>query len=134
MGNVRFSRVIIAALGAASAAMVTLASAATLGGLEASVLGAGGGPIPRCDSSFEIQPTTSGGNVVTVTVGDIADACEGGDLSLTLTGSGGSVVASGGPTGIPTDGDGLPSSVVVSVTPPPPAEQVANGHVSVVGP
>jgi len=134
MGSARISRGVVVALGGAAAAFATFASAATLGGLEASVLGAGDGPIPRCDSTFDIEPATSGGNVVTVTVGDVADACEGGDLSVTLTGSGGSVTASGGPTAIPVDGDGLPSAVVVSVLPTPPAEQVVNGHVSVVGP
>jgi hypothetical protein len=134
MGSAPISRGVAAALGAAAAAFATFASAATLGGLEASALGAGGGPIPRCDSTFDLAPATSGGNVVTVTVGDVADACEGGDLSLTLTGSGGSVVASGGPTAIPVDGDGLPSTVIVSVLPTPPAEQVVSGHVSMVGP
>jgi hypothetical protein len=134
MASARISRGVVVALGGAAAALATFASAATLGGLEASVLGAGDGSIPRCDSTFDIEPGTSGGNVVTVTVGDVADACEGGDLSVTLTGSGGSVVASGGPTGVPVDGDGLPSAVAVSVLPTPPAEQVVSGHVSVVGP
>lgn len=134
MGSAGVSRGAIAALGGAAVAFATFASAATLGGLEAFALGAGGGPIPRCDSTFAFDPATSGGDVVAVAVDDVADACEGGDLSVTLTDSAGSVVASGGPAAIPADGDGLPSTVVVSVAPTPPAEQVVSGHVSVVGP
>lgn len=134
MRSAPITRGVLVALGGAAVALATFASAASLGGLEAAALGAGDGAIPRCDAAVGIGPATSGGNVVTVAVNDVADACEGGDLSVTLTDSGGSVVASGGPTAIPVDGDALPSTVVVAVTPNPPAEQVVSGHVSVVGP
>lgn len=133
MSGARFGRVLLAALPAV-AVVATFASAASLGGLDPQLLAAGDGPIPRCDSAFTIQHATSGGNVVEVGVGDVADACEGGELRLTLTNGAGTVVASGGPASIPTDGDALPASVVVSVTPTPAAENVANAHVSVVGP
>jgi hypothetical protein len=134
MGTAPISRGVIVALAGAAVAFATFGSAATLGGLESSALGAGDGPITRCDTAFGILPATSAGNVVTVTVNDVADACEGGDLTVTLTNGGGSVVASVGPTPIPVDGDALPSTVAVGVTPNPLAEQVVNGHVSVVGP
>ena len=135
MGRGTFSLRSLAVLAAATALPATFASAASLGGLPTSSLGAGGAPIARCDSGFQVGHTTSGGNVVAVTVSDIADpACEGGELSVTLTDAAGSVLASGGPTAIAADGDALPNTVVVALTPAPTAEQVADAHLSVVGP
>ena len=134
MAKLPLSRIAVVALAAVGATTVAFASAATLGGLQASFLGAGGAGIPRCDSAVVATPATFAGNVVSVTVGDVADACEGGELTLKLTDGAGTVIAAGGPTAVPVDGDSLPTSVLVTVSPNPPAEQAATAKVSIVGP
>jgi hypothetical protein len=110
-------------------------SAASLGGILPQAIGAGGTAIPACDTAFSVTSTTAHGNVTAVTVGDVADpACEGGELSLTVTNAAGSVIASGGPVTVPADGDTSPDSVAVPVAPNPAAEAVAEIAISVVGP
>ena len=123
-----------------SAAVVTAASAcfasAASFGITTSLVGGGDTPVPHCDTDgFTYGYTTSRGNVTAVTVGGIADpACEGGNLSLTLTNSAGSGIASGGPQVVPTDGDAVDNSMIVSTGPQPAASQVAGIHVSIEGP
>ena len=120
----------VAVLGTASSG-----SAASLGGLGTGEVGSGDGPIPSCDAGFTIGYTTSGGNIASVVVGDIADpGCEGGELRVTLASSAGTSIASGGPATVPTDGDSAANTLTVAVSPNPAAEQVAAVHVTVVGP
>jgi hypothetical protein len=110
-------------------------SAASLGGIAPAGIGAAGSPIPACDTAFTVAFTTSHGNATAVLVGDIADpACEGGDLTLTVTGSAGAVIASSQTVAVPTDADATPDSIEVPITPNPAAEQVAGIRISVVGP
>ncbi len=123
------------ALAAAVLATAALASAASLGGLTTRAVGAGGAAIPSCDAGFTIAYSTSGGDVGSVDVGDIADpACEGGKLRVTLASAAGTPIASGGPVSVPADGDSVADTVTVVVSPNPVAEQVASVHVTVVGP
>lgn len=132
--NVR--RVIVVILTAATIASLCVASAAALGGISSGQVGAGDAPITACDATgFMLAYTTVGGNVTAVTVNGIADpGCEGDDLSLTLTNTGGASVASGGPQAITPDSDTAEDSVLLSVSPNPPAEQVSGFHISLVGP
>jgi hypothetical protein len=129
-------RVIVLILTAATLASLCVASAAALGGISSGHVGAGDAPITACDATgFTLAYTTVGGNVTAVTVNGIADpGCEGGELSLTLTNTGGASIASGGPQAITSDGDTAANSVVLSVSPNPAAEQVSGYHISLVGP
>jgi hypothetical protein len=125
---------IATAAAAAVAGSATLAFAAGLG-VSAGTLAGAGAPVAECDASFAVAYTTSGGDVTETTIGDIADpACEGGTLSVTLADSSGARIAGGGPVAVPTDGDALPGSVAVPLSPQPAAESVASAHVVVVGP
>lgn len=129
------ARKLTIAVAGAMLALPPLALAASLGLLVGGSLGTGAAPVTACDTSFTVGYTTLGGNVTTVTVGDIADpACEAGDLSVTLVDSAGAAVASGGPTPVPTDGDTAAGSVAVSVSPQPTAESVAGVRIVVAGP
>lgn len=115
------------------AAVATLASgvtayAASAGGLNAGDLGAGDGAVNECDNSFTHSFTTSGGNVTSVTVADIAAGCSGGQLSVTLTNGAGAAIGAGGSVGA------IASSVDVPVSPQPSAPTVAGIHIVVVGP
>jgi hypothetical protein len=128
-------RLIIIGLLVTSAASVCFASAAAVGGISGGVA-AGSAAIAACDANgFTVSYTTSGGNVTAIAVNGIADpACEGADLSATLTNAGGASIASGGPATIPTDGDTVDNAVAVPVSPNPAAEQVTGYHVAIVGP
>jgi hypothetical protein len=112
------------------------AAGAGLSPFTSASVAAGTGTIVPCDSDgFSVVYTTSGGNVVSATVGGIADpGCEGGMVSLTLTNSGGAAIASGGPQAVPTDGDTSPNSVVISMSSTPAAELVAGFRIVVTGP
>jgi hypothetical protein len=128
-------RRILWSIAAVTVASACGASAATLGGIGSTRLGAGDTPVTPCDSDFTETYTTSGGNVASVLIAGIADpACEGGALSVRLTNSAGDSVASGGPVTVTTDGDTADNAVSVSMSPQTAAENVANIHVSVVGP
>lgn len=128
-------RISAAGIAVAAACAATYASAASLGGLPTAVVGAGDAMIAACDASFTVGYTTSHGNVTAATVGDVADpACEGGQLRLTLLNAAGTAIGSGGPTAVVADGDSVPNSVSVAVSPNPAAEQVAAVRLSVVGP
>ncbi len=109
--------------------------AASLGGLTAKRLAAGSSVVAACDTDgFTVGYTTSTGSVSAVNLSDIADpGCEGGQLSLALVNASGAVVVAGGPQTVPTDGDTLPNSMVVSVT-PTAAASVTAIHVVVTGP
>jgi hypothetical protein len=126
---------ILGAAMAVSAATTMFGAAASLGGLSATQLGADGGPVAACDSNgFSVSYVLSSGTVVSVTVSGIADpACEGGQLSLTLT-NGSTSVGSGGAVTITPDGDGADNSVTVPISPQPNAASVNGIHIVVVGP
>jgi hypothetical protein len=128
--------VIVLILAAATVAVLCVASAATLEGISSGQVGAGEAPITACDATgFTLNYTTVGGNVTAVTVNGIEDpGCEGGELSLTLTDTGGASISSGGPQAITSDGDTADNSALVSLSPNPAAEQVAGYHISLVGP
>lgn len=129
-------RLVLGTTAAVAVVTASLASAAAFGGITSGRVAAGNAAIAACDGNgFSVSYTTVGGDVTAATVADIADpGCEGGDLSITITNSAGDSIASGGPSSIPTDGDTSPSSLTVSVSPQPAAEQVAGVHVAVVGP
>jgi hypothetical protein len=115
---------------------LSLAAAATLGGLTSTKVGSGQAAIAPCDTDgFTPTYTTSGGSITSVTVSGIADPrCEGTILKLTVVDSSGTSIASGGPQTIPTDGDTIDNSMTVSVNPQPAAASAAGVHISVVEP
>ena len=128
-------RIILCGLAGATAASLCFASAATLGGLHSGVLGAGGASVVACDTNgVTVDYTTVGGNVTTATVGGIADpACEGSELSITLTNAG-TKIGGGGPQAVASDGDTADNSMSIPISPQPAAEQVDGVHVSITGP
>jgi hypothetical protein len=113
-----------------------VASAASLGGIGGSSLGADDAPVSACDSNgFTVGYTTSGGNVTSVTVSGIADpGCEGGSLQLRLKDSTGASIGAGGPQTVPTDGDTTDNSMNVSASPTPDAALVTGISITVSGP
>ena len=113
----------------ALAATATVAAAASLGGVGGGAVGAGDATVAACDNGFTVSYTTVGGNVTAVTVGDIAAACAGGSLRVTVTDAGGSSIAAGGPQTLTAD-----DSTTVSVSPQPLAEDAAAVDISIVGP
>ena len=106
----------------------TSAAASSLGGVGSADLAAGSATIQSCDTNFTI---TYGGpdasTVDTVTVGDIASACVGGTLSLTVTGTGGSSLAQGSASVV---GDTATVTLGASVT----ATNVTGTQLVIVGP
>ena len=126
---------VLAASAAVGAALAGAAFAAPLG-LVSGLVGSGSTAIPRCDQDgFTYSLATSGGDVVSVTVGDIADpGCEGGELHVTLTDTAGNAIASGGPAVVPADGDATPNEVTLPTSSQPAAGDIARAHASVVGP
>ena len=120
-------------LAAAAVGLLALAygAAASLG-ISSASLGAGDAAVQRCDTSFTRSLTVSGGNVTQVTIGDVASACNGGQMSVVLTNASGTSVASGGPVTVSVPSGG--GSVTVPVSPQPSVGSVRNVHVVVVGP
>ncbi len=120
---------------AISAASACIAAAASFG-ITTKKVGSGDTPVPHCDANgFSHTFTTSRGLVTAVTVGGIADpACEGGNLSLTLTNTAGDSIGMGGPQTVPTDGDTADNSVNVATSPQPLASLLAGIHVYIEGP
>lgn len=123
-------------LAVATAASACVASAASLGGVASARVGNAGVAVGKCDTNgVTATYTTSGGNITAVTVAGLADpACEGGVFSLTVADGTGASIASGGPQAVAADGDAVDNSVVLAVSPQPPAEAAAAVHVSIVGP
>ena len=107
----------------------TVAAASSLGGVAGDSMGAGDAPIAACDTGFTVSYTTSGGNVTAVTVGDIAAACAGGVLRVTVKNSTGASIAAGGPQTLAAG-----ASATASVAPQPVAEDVTGVDISIVGP
>jgi len=127
--------VVVWGMAAVTALSASVAVAATLS-VGSATLGVGNGAVPHCDvNGFTHSFTTSRGNVIGVTVGDIADpACEDGDLQRTLTNAAGDSVASAGPQTVPTDGDGIANSMTLPTSPQPAAGQVLGIHLNLKGP
>ncbi|HYD10219.1 MAG TPA: hypothetical protein VEA78_08955, partial [Acidimicrobiales bacterium] len=93
-------RVVVAVVVAVVAASAVHASAAriTLGGQQ---LAGGNDVVDRCDTSIAAALGTTGTTITSVTISDLAAACAGGSLRAVITSSG-TVVASVGPTTVPT--------------------------------
>jgi hypothetical protein len=128
-------RIAIWTIAVAVVAAPVIGAAATLG-VDPGILGAGSADVAPCDTTgFSETYTTSGGNVTSVAISDIADpTCEGGELSLTITNAAGVSIGGGGAVTIPTDGDTAANSVNVPVVSGPFAGNVARLHISIVGP
>lgn len=101
--SIRYSRRAIAASVAGVLAFATvLASAASLGGINSSNLGADDNTVSSCDtngvtssySSVYNLTGSAGIKVDDVTIGGIADACDGQTMIVTLTGAGGASLGS----------------------------------------
>jgi hypothetical protein len=121
---------IIASLGVFGAA---LAMAASLGGISGGSLGADSTVVASCDadgvttSYTTSYDDTAGEYVVTsVTVGGVANACDGKSISVTLSRSNGTAAGSG-TTAIPVDG--ASTSVTVTLSSAASAENASNVHV-----
>ena len=90
-------RILIAAAAALVVFGVVFAMAASLGGITSGDVGADDAVVASCDSNGVTtsyttaysSSGTAGYKVGNVTVGSIADACDGATMRVTLTGSGG---------------------------------------------
>jgi hypothetical protein len=102
------------------------ASAASLGGVVSSSLGAGDAVVPRCDDAVSAVLVVTEETITAVTVSDLAPACAGGQLSLVVTASG-TELTRGGP--VPVTGP----SETVPVTPVSGLE-ATDVRIVVVGP
>lgn len=126
-------RVIIAAAAALGAFSISLAFAANLGGLTPDGLGADGNAVSSCDSngvdaSYDLSFASGAYQVPSITVGGIDNACDGKTLSITVTDSGGTVLASAsGP--IPVDAGVTSASLSLSTA--VSAVALANVHVAI---
>jgi hypothetical protein len=99
--------------GLALAVLATVAAAATLM-LAGGHLGAGGTPVQRCDTDgFSYTQIVSGSSVTAVTVDNIATACAGGLLRVTLTNTAGANIGAGA-VALPTTGFTGTASVPIS--------------------
>jgi hypothetical protein len=124
----------VLALVLATGGALISASAATLGGVSGTGIGAGAAPVAACDADgFGVSYAVTGSTVTSATIDGIADpGCEGGTLSLTVA-DGTTSVGSGTAT-VPTDAGTADNSVTVPLSPQPPASQVTQVHVVVAGP
>lgn len=123
------ARPVLALLLGALALALVYGAAASLG-VGSDSLGAGGAAVQRCDTSFtrtiNLGSGANAGKVVSVTIGDVADTCNGGQMSVALT-DGANNKLSEGSAAV------AGSSVTVPVT-PVPVSSVRNVYVVVVGP
>lgn len=104
-------------------------SAASLGGLNAQNLGAGGDPVESCDKDgVTVSYSVSDGIVTGVTVSGIAARCSFGQMSLTLSDAGGASIGSGGPAMV------TGTSRAFAMNPQPKASDVAGVHIVIEGP
>jgi len=104
-------------------------AASTLGPMNAKAIASGAAPINRCDpDGFTATYNVSDGNVVDVTIGDIAAGCAGGTLRLTLADETGAAVGTGGPVSVTS------TSATVLISPQPSSSTVARSYVVIEGP
>lgn len=127
-----FRRILIGAASAAAVYAVTVALAASLGGVTTVDLGADGSAVASCDTDgvstdYSIGFTSGSYKVDTVTVSGIADACDGQTLYVTLADSSGNVLVSE-TASIPSDAN---TSVGVSLSSLPLVSSVANVHAAI---
>lgn len=127
-------------LAAAAVGLLALAygAAASLG-ISSASLGAGGASVQRCDTSpsssspftktINLGSGANAGKVVSVTIGDVASACGGGQMTVVLTNASGAKVGDGS-AGVPSGG----GSVTVPIDEQPSVGSVRDVHVAVVGP
>ena len=121
------TRTVLTMIGLAAAFALATAAAAGLD-VAGGGIGAGTATVATCDpDGFSVSFTTLGGDVTAVSVGGIAAACVGGELSVTLTSSGTSV-GGGGPASVSG------SAVDVSIPATPDADAIDGYHVALVGP
>lgn len=113
-------RVLLGLLAGAMAFSMVIGMAASLGGLTSDKLGADDAVVAACDTdgvttaytNAYSTTGTAGYKVSAVTVGGIADACDGDTLKVSLTGSGGTSLGEGTLT-VPT-GAGTTAAVSVA--------------------
>ena len=103
--------------GAVTAAVV--ASAASIGSVNSTDLGAGTTVVASCDSSVDVDYTTSydstegGYKVATITLSNLANACIGQDVDLTIKGPGGAETSIDELSGVVADDGGTPTPAAV---------------------
>lgn len=127
-----FRRILIGGAAAAAVYAVTVALAASLGGLTPANLGADGSAVASCDTDgvstdYSIAFTSGSYKVDTVTVSGIADTCDGQTLHVTLADSSGTALVTQ-TAAIPTDAS---TSLAVSLSTLPLASAVANVHAAI---
>jgi len=120
-------------LTAAAVGLLTLAygAAASLS-ISSASLGAGSAAVQPCDAdgfthTLNLGSGNDAGKVVSVTIGDVASACNGGQMTVVLTDASDAKVGDG--TATVSGG-----SVTVPIDEKPSVSRVRNVHVVVVGP
>ncbi|MGI9604560.1 MAG: hypothetical protein ACR2P0_00340 [Acidimicrobiales bacterium] len=118
----------IFALAMSSSALV--AHAVGLGGMSPGTFGSGGASVVVCDADgLTVSHVDSASRVTDVVISAIDLACEGGDLSLTVTDTG-TAVATGGPVTIGPS----TTSITLAITPSADATATLDHHITIVGP
>ena len=131
-------RLIVALLLATLAFAAMVGSAASLGGITNGNLGADDTVVASCDTNgvtlaytYAYNTTgTAGYKVATVTVGGIADTCDGQAIGVTLTNSANASLESVSST-VPT---GVGTSVTLNLASTTLAEAVTSAHVVIAAP
>lgn len=128
-------RILMGLAAGTSVFAISLAMAASLGGLSLANLGADDGAVSSCDSdgmsttyTLAYDATDLRLEITAVTVSGISNSCDGKTLSLTLTNSAGTSIGSGSAT---ITNDAALTSQAISLATVPGAELVANLHISV---
>ena len=94
----RSRRTLLAILGGVAAFAIVIGSAATLGGIDSTSLGADDTLVASCDtdgvtsaytSAYDATISGGGYEVASVTIGGIDDGCDGQSMSITLVNAAG---------------------------------------------
>jgi hypothetical protein len=127
-------RFVISVLAGLVVFAAVFAMAASLGGITSGTVGADTTTVAACDSNgvtaaytVAWDATDERYEISTVTVGGVADTCDGLVLSVTLADSGGAQIGSGTLT-LPTSGA---TSFGVSMSPQPSASATTGIHVAI---
>jgi hypothetical protein len=127
-------RFVISVLAGLVVFAAVFAMAASLGGITSGTVGADTTTVAACDSNgvtaaytVAWDATDERYEISTVTVGGVADTCDGLTLSVTLADSGGAQIGSGSLT-IPASGA---TSFGVSMAPQPSANATVGIHVAI---
>jgi len=120
----------------AAAAAATSFAAAALTTVAGGAIGGGSATLAPCDGEgFSADYDTSAGAITAVTVTGIADpACDGGAVRVAVVDGSGVALATGGPTVVAADGDGVDSTVSVAVPGLPAAADARRIEIVVEGP